>query len=51
MCQFVKKISSEYSEFKADEEKLLLFGGLLEAEDLKVAQPSMRVVPVTREEF
>ena len=30
---------------------MLLFGGQLEIEDIKNAEPAMRVVPVTREEF
>ena len=51
MCLFVKQISDEYTQYKAQEDNMLLFGGQLEIEDIKNAEPAMRVVPVTREEF
>ena len=51
MCDYVKTIQEEYSEFKKREEDALLFGREADYVAIKEQEPSMRIVPVTKGEL
>ena len=51
MCDYVKTIQQEYSEFKKLEEDALLFGREVDYLAIKEQEPCMRIVPVAKGEF
>ena len=52
MCQYLKSIQVEYSDYKRAEEDAILFGRNLDMADIRNSSNlAMRVVPVTTEEF
>ena len=51
MCNYVKQVQEEYTEFKLEEDNAILFGRNIEMADIRNSNCSMKVVPVTKDEF